>query len=452
MMPCWGAYHSSCITVGAPFTTRRNNNAGLVFPNVEFWPNFVCEVCTVRSVLGRELTSPGDQQLLVLERIRMIDIACSWSSSTHTNYQSQLRHIRRFERKHGLTVLHTPKLLRPSSAAIIPMQWYMESHSLRLATHSSRDMRPAPIAFGSVRSLRSATAQFYQAHASIAFPDSSFLNKEGRLIYQKCRPTDAVAMRMFASGMATRMGTASKPSTALLERHVQMLDNELHTQFVSCSPSLKRTIALAGFANVVLWLTWVRSSELFSLTFADVQGFAPHLWQLHDLHFNCGMLSFQLLPETKSSPTEKADILIAHHTQSGFSPLIWWNRVCAHSMNATAVTPIFLDDADEPWTSKTFRQNFLYPSLHRQKVTDRDPYLQGSITAAFWSLHSYRRGGRTQVDKAALSRHPDIPMSLIKQMVYEHGRWKLNRSSMEIDIMYREWTPQMRLYLTLLFF
>ena len=82
-MPCWGAYHSSCIAVGAPFTTRRNDNAGLVFPNVEFWPNFVCEVCTVRSVLGRELTSPGDRQLLVLERIRMIDIACSWSSNTH---------------------------------------------------------------------------------------------------------------------------------------------------------------------------------------------------------------------------------------------------------------------------------------------------------------------------------------------------------------------------------
>ena len=128
----------------------------------------------------------------------MIDIACSLNSSTHKSYQSQLRHIRRFEWKHCLTVLHTPKLLRPLSAAFIPMQWYMESHSLRLAIHSSRDMRPTPVAFESVR-------KFNQAHASIALPDASFINKEGRLIYQKCRPTDAIAMRMFASGMSTRM-------------------------------------------------------------------------------------------------------------------------------------------------------------------------------------------------------------------------------------------------------
>ena len=90
-------------------------------------------------------------------------------------------------------MLHTPKLLRPLAAAFIHMQWYMESHNLRLATHSLRDMHPAPVAFESVR-------KFNEAHASIALPDASFINKEGRLIYQKCRPTDAVAMRMFASG------------------------------------------------------------------------------------------------------------------------------------------------------------------------------------------------------------------------------------------------------------
>ena len=38
-------------------------------PEVLDWPNFICEVCTVRQVLHRELTGPGDTQLLMLERM-----------------------------------------------------------------------------------------------------------------------------------------------------------------------------------------------------------------------------------------------------------------------------------------------------------------------------------------------------------------------------------------------
>ena len=77
MAPCGATYHSCCIAVGDPFTTRRNKNNGLVFPNVEFWPNFVCEVCTVQAVTQRELKGINNHMLLVLERIRMIDMA--WS-------------------------------------------------------------------------------------------------------------------------------------------------------------------------------------------------------------------------------------------------------------------------------------------------------------------------------------------------------------------------------------
>jgi len=307
------------------------------------------------------------------------------------------------------------------------------------------------LSFGSVRTLRSAASQFWQFHASIALPAGSLINKEGRLIYQDCRPTDGVAMRMFTAGLSTRMGTTSNPSKALLERHIWKLDHDLNAQFLSCTASMKRVIALGGFANLTLWLTWVRSSELFSLTFADIHAFAPYLWMIHDLPFNCGMLGFQLLPETKSSPSQKADILIAHQTKSGFKPLLWWNRVLQHSTDSSATTRIFLNDTGGPWTSASFRREYLYPCLEQMKV-DRDPYLQESITASFWSLHCYRRGGRTQVDKAALLHHADLLVALIKQMVYEHGRWRLRRSSLEIDVMYRQWTPRMRILLTLFFF
>jgi hypothetical protein len=53
----------TCVSVGAPFTSRRKGGAGLSFPKVTDWPNFVCEACTVREVLGRELTGPNDIHL-----------------------------------------------------------------------------------------------------------------------------------------------------------------------------------------------------------------------------------------------------------------------------------------------------------------------------------------------------------------------------------------------------
>ena len=111
---------------------------------------------------------------------------------------------------------------------------------------------------------------------------------------------------------------------------------------------MKQVIALGGFVNLTLWLTWVRSSELFSLTFADIQAFAPYLWMMHDLPFNCGILCFLLLPEIKSSPSRKADILIAHQTKSGFKPLLWWNRVHQHSPDSLATKQNFLNDTGGP--------------------------------------------------------------------------------------------------------
>ena len=78
---------------------------------------------------------------------------------------------------------------------------------------------------------------------------------------------------------------------------------------------------------------------------------------IHDLPLNCGMLIFQLLPETKSLMSRKAnDILIAHQTKSGLKPLLWWNRVLQHSPDSSITKQIFLNDTGGPWTSASFRQ------------------------------------------------------------------------------------------------
>ena len=54
-LACGTSYHTSCIVVGKPFRTQLANLRGLSYPAVYWLPNFICECCTVRAMLGREL-------------------------------------------------------------------------------------------------------------------------------------------------------------------------------------------------------------------------------------------------------------------------------------------------------------------------------------------------------------------------------------------------------------
>ena len=70
--PCKSVYHPLCIRAGLPFSSRRKNSGGLTFPDVVVWPTFVCEACTVRAVLDRELTGADDWKLMCFERMRLL--------------------------------------------------------------------------------------------------------------------------------------------------------------------------------------------------------------------------------------------------------------------------------------------------------------------------------------------------------------------------------------------
>jgi hypothetical protein len=75
MRPCRSAYHTGCFRAGPPFSTRRQGGEGLRLPSISDWPNFIlCEACTVRRVTGRELRRPRDDLLLMLERMRLLDM------------------------------------------------------------------------------------------------------------------------------------------------------------------------------------------------------------------------------------------------------------------------------------------------------------------------------------------------------------------------------------------
>ena len=390
---------------------------------------------------------------MCLERIRLLDIAWSWARGTHRTYQTQFNFIRKFESSFSVPVLSAAPLSLPPSSPDIALSWCMEHRATQEVRAASRGSSVGPISFGTVRQLRSAAAQFYQLDAIVAHPQSSHINREGRLLYQYCRPTDNLAMKMVTSGLSRRLGTSVTASKALLARHVHALDSSLREKLKQpFAVSIKLCFARAGFANCILWLGWLRSNETFQLDHSDVMVTLPCHAEMKDLPANVGMLELLLLEETKSAATFRADVIIAATTDAGLEPLWWYHLLCDLTPDRATSDPLFCDDLGNRWNSYAFRTQYLYPCLVSLK-TMGDPYLQGiDITSAFWSLHCYRRGARTHVDRASFTGVRNGFRRSIKSMVYEHGRWSLRRSSVPIDVIYREWSPRDRILITQLFF
>ena len=105
--PCCTRYHVGCISVGLPFLTRLQARKGLFCPrDLARQRHFVCEACTVRAVLQEELGFfAWDFALLMLERVRLVDISNKWAASTLKNYQSKFNVFSEFDR-----VFHTTSL------------------------------------------------------------------------------------------------------------------------------------------------------------------------------------------------------------------------------------------------------------------------------------------------------------------------------------------------------
>jgi len=116
--------------------------------------------------------------------------------------------------------------------------------------------------------------------------------------------------------------------------------------------------------------------------------------------------------------------------------------------------PIFCHPNGEKWSSKFFRTTFLYPSLHRQRrggdklLLPFDGSPANRLEDRFWSLHCFRRGGRSHVSRGGNFGHARLRKAT-KDEVYEHARWRLRRSAERIDVIYREWTPLDRIKITL---
>jgi hypothetical protein len=279
--PCFTRYHPVCLCIGLPFQSRLQGSKGLRCPpRTEVWRQFVCEACTVRAVLFRELSrNAEDIVLLMLERVRIVDTTNHWAYDTLKTYNSKFNVIREFEKTFLVSVLpHTP-LSHPPCGPSIRLMWAQERYSLYPARwHHHSTEKDSLVKFATVRGLRSAASHHWTwdlLHVLPAQLTLGFWDKP--TVVAGCSPTDELVYTIFTDGMKHRLGDNVKPSVALLDQHVSWMDAHFKTLHLSAvhDPVLRRNTCRAAVTNLIAWLGWLRAGENFGLTWGVVSMTPP---------------------------------------------------------------------------------------------------------------------------------------------------------------------------------
>ena len=452
-------YHLGCLRAGEPFKTRLKGASGLSFPDVDWLPHFTCECCTVRAILQREvLLTSKDLYLLGLERMRMIDVANKWALSTQDKYRYQIGMIKTFAKTFDCPLLLESPLDKPIVGESIPLQWAQQHYSLRRTGKRDSTGQRQQIKYATVRGLRSAVFQYHTWDMQLRYPGRAILVNQCPQLTDGCAPTNDISFTLMAAGMSRRLGEDSKPSKALLARHVEWMEAHFDQAYRSATTlTEQRRYCRAALCTLFGWLGWLRAMEVLGLTWEDLTYISPADGPSFDLPLNIGALLLRLLPSTKSSPTVQADVVLAYATASGLSPGAWFARFLATfpmDFNWTQDdAPLFVHDNGVPWTSRYYRETYLIPCLELMQL-DGDPYLREfdgldgrpNLAQVFYSFHSLRIGARNQV---SVRRRCCVRRATTLE-VYEHGRWRLKRSTLPMDAMYLQWTLHDRVAITAL--
>ena len=316
--------------------------------------------------------------------------------------------------------------------------WAQQRYALQPSTSARREGET--LAHSTTRGVRAAVAQFYAWDWTVCYPTRALRDANQRLfLADLCSPTDSLAYTSMTKGLAIRQGDKSTPSKALLHRHVVGIDNYFESLFwLAPTDTLRAEACRGALSNTMFWLGWFRGGELYPIEWRNLLVIDPGQGGQFDLPDTVGGIRFHFDTPTKTSRATDTDLWIAYTSCSGLSPGKWLHRL--RRALGLLKFPISDDlifallDSGDPWTSRYYRETYLYPVLELLRAQG-DAYLapyDGSTSGsrlrdAFYSMHCYRDGAR-----------PGCLRQVTKEEVYNHARWRLARANEPIDQQYSQ--------------
>ena len=120
----------------------------------------MCEFCTVQGTLTRDLEkSCQDLQLLMLERMRMIDASNAWADKTGTTMTSKLHCLEGFLRDFDINqeiLFPTNRIRAPPNGPALPLLWAMEQYVIQ----PTRKKNYNTITYNTARGLHTCLHQY----------------------------------------------------------------------------------------------------------------------------------------------------------------------------------------------------------------------------------------------------------------------------------------------------
>jgi hypothetical protein len=225
---------------------------------------FICEACTVRAVLGWELTwTSGDIQHFMLECMRPIDMAHAWDSSTLQGMARYLGRLSNLGQKYGIDLFPKAPITQNPRSTVIPLFWAVLEYTLRTSRNTGEGNK-----YNTSRSLQSAATAYRLWEKMLQFPGHVYRDRENNVIgASHLSPMDSVIATLSNKGMRMCMGTESRPPVSLQYSHVAFNQEFRGRQYDGCGNDWlsKYEYAAAKFAETFAWGGWLRAAETVKL-------------------------------------------------------------------------------------------------------------------------------------------------------------------------------------------
>jgi hypothetical protein len=172
----------------------------------------------------------GDMQLLMLECIRLVDMAHAWASYTLQGIARYLCRLSNFVQKYGIELFPKALITQPPRSAIIPLLWGVLEYTL----HTSRKTGEG-IKYNTTRSLQSEASAYHIWEKMLQFPGHIYRDRDNNVIgASHLSPTYSVIAILGNKGTMRRPGTESIPPIAIRYSHVAFNQEFRGRQYDGC--------------------------------------------------------------------------------------------------------------------------------------------------------------------------------------------------------------------------